>query len=52
MNRAYKYDKTIALAKAHDFHAAVSPKKIVNPIGYKTNNFINNEILLNDIPFV
>ena len=27
MNGAYKDGKTIALAKAHDFHAVVPPKK-------------------------
>ena len=27
MDKAYKNDKTLALAKAHDFHAVVPPKK-------------------------
>ena len=30
----------------------VTPKKIVNYPGYMINNFINNEILSNDISFV
>ena len=51
-DRVCEDDKTTALAKAHGFHPVVHSKKNVNPFGYTINNFINNEILLNDISFV
>ena len=35
MDKAYENNKTIALTKAHNFHAVVLPKKIVNPLGYR-----------------
>ena len=50
MDRAYEDDKSLALTKAHDFYTVVPPKKkIVNPLGYMINNFINNKILSNNI---
>ena len=52
MDRAYEDDKNRVLAKASSFHLVVPPKKIVNCLGYTINNFINNEMLLNDISFV
>ena len=52
MDRAYEDDKTIAWVKAHSFRAVIPPKKIINSLDYTINNFINNEILLNDISFV
>ena len=52
IDSSYENDKTAALAKYYGFRAVVHPKKILNPLGYAINNFINNEILLNDISFV
>ena len=52
MDRIYGDDKTTALAKAHGFHLVAPSKKIVNFLGYTINNFVNNEILLNNISFV
>ena len=52
MDRAYEDDKTLTLAKAHGFRTVLPLKKIVNSLGYTINNFINNEILFNDISFV
>ena len=49
MDKAYKNDKTLALAKANGFHSVVLPNKIVNHLAYAINNFTNNAIILNDI---
>ena len=49
IDRAYTNDKTLALAKAHRFFIVISLKKITNFPNYIMNDFINREIILNDI---
>ena len=49
MDKAYKDDKTLVLAKAHGFCTVIPPKKIVNSFGYTINNFTNNATTSKDI---
>ena len=51
MDKAYEDDKILTLAKAHGFAQFFRLKKIVNLFDSTINNFINNEIISNDISF-
>ena len=51
MDRSYEDNKTITLDKIHGFCIFVTPNKNCKFFASTTNNFINNEILLNDISF-
>ena len=51
MDCSYEGDKTMTLAKDRDFHAVIPSKKNRKFLDYRINNFINNEILSNDILF-
>ena len=52
MDRAYKDDKTIALAKANDFYIVVPSKKNRKSPWSYNKQLYKHKILLNDISFV